>query len=78
MKTILTVSIILNIAFLVIGNNDMKLLNLRGAHHSHQHARGDSNKLSSDIQVSRLLKVSFYSVISLVFRVATNFYDASC
>jgi len=56
MKTILTVSIILNIAFLVIGNNDMKLLNLRGAHHSHQHARGDSNKLSSDIQVSRLLK----------------------
>jgi len=60
MKIALTVSILLNIGLLSIANNDDKLLNLRGARHSHQSVHGDSsNKLSGDagdVQVSRLLK----------------------
>jgi len=63
MKIALTVSILLNIGLLSIANNDDKLLNLRGARHSHQSVHGDSsNRLSGDagdVQVSRLLKVSF-------------------
>jgi len=60
MKIALTVSILLNIGLLSIANNDDKLLNLRGARHSHQSVHGDSsNRLSGDagdVQVSRLLK----------------------